>query len=78
MIIKTKKDIAAYIEKCPAVIEAKVAYEGDEPGGFEEVVKELTSLIAGSKEAPEFGEDWGPWLEENVDELLQDAISIVM
>ena len=77
-IIKTKQDIAAYIKKSPVVIAAKAAHEEDEPGGFEEVEEELVSMIAGAQGAPEFGDDWGPWLTENIEELLTDAISIVM
>jgi len=76
MIIKTKKDISDYIKNSPVVVETKTAY-GD-PEGFEEIEKELVSLIAGAITAPEYGNDWGPWLKDNIDELLQEAISIVM
>lgn len=76
MIISTKKNIADYIEKSPSYIEAEDEYEDDED--FEGVMDELVSLIAGHRDGPEFGEDWGTWLEENFDDLLEEAISVVM
>lgn len=77
-IIKTKKDIAAYIKKSPIVVETKKAYEADDAGDFKEVEEELVCLIAGSRSAPEFGDDWEAWLRDNINELLEDAVSIVM
>lgn len=78
LIIKTKKDIAAYIATSPVVLECKQAYEEDDPGSFKEVEDELVRLIASGEGSPDFGEDWEAWLSANIEELLQDAISIVM
>jgi hypothetical protein len=77
IIIRNKKDIAAYIASCPVVLESKRAYEEDDPGSFAEVEAELVKLIA-SESVPDFGEDWEEWLSDNIEELLQEAISIVM
>jgi len=77
-IFNNKKDIAAYVKASPEVLESKRAYEEDDPGGFDEVEEKLVSLISGSKGSPDFGEDWEEWLSNNFDELLQDAIGIVM
>lgn len=77
-IIATKKDIRAYIKQSPVVVESKAAYEEDDPESFGEVEDELVSLIAGSKDSPEFGTDWGTWLQDNIEELLRDALEIVM
>jgi hypothetical protein len=77
-IIATKRDIRAYVRQVPAVRDSRTAYEEDDPGSFDEVEDELVSLIAGAKDGPEFGTDWEPWLQDNIDELLRDAIEIVM
>jgi hypothetical protein len=77
-IFNNKKDIAAYLKSSPVVLESKRAYEEDDPGSFDEVEEELVSLISGSKGSPDFGEDWEEWLSNNLDELLTDAIEIVM
>ena len=78
-IFKTKKDIAEFLKQSPMVAEAKRDFEeGEEPGAFDLVEDELVSLIAGAKEAPDFGEDWTTWLEDNLDELIDEAISILM
>jgi hypothetical protein len=75
MIIKTRKDIADYVEKSPAFLEMKEEF-GDEA---EDIKMHAVSLIAGDMDTcPEFGEDWGTWLEENVEEMVQEAVSIVM
>ena len=78
MIVNYKKDVVALIKTLPEVVESKAAYEEDEPGGFDEVEKVLLGLVLGADGGPEFGTDWDKWLKENIDELLQDAISIVM
>lgn len=78
VIVRTKRDIAAYVKAVPVVVEAKAAYEEDAPGSFDEVETELVKLIAVADGSPDFGEDWGRWLEANVEELLQEAVSIVM
>ena len=77
-IIKTKKDILAYIKVSPIVIEAKTAYEEDGSDDFDDIEEELVGLIAGAKGSPDFGDDWESWLKDNIDEMLRDAISIVM
>lgn len=81
LIIRTKKDIADYVAKSPVVTACKQDYEADVPGSFAEVEKELVNLIASGvsfKNSPDFGEDWEPWLSEHVEELLQEAVDIVM
>ncbi len=77
-IIQTKKDLLAYIRQVPVVVAAKEACEEDQPGFWKEVEEELVSLLAGHKESPDFGEDWSKWLEDNISEQLDEAISIVM
>lgn len=78
LIIKNKKDIAAYLETSPVVIETKRDYEQEDPGSFAEIEKELAKLIATGDGSPDFGEDWEKWLADNVEELLSEAIDIVM
>ena len=79
VIFKTKKDIAAWLTTSPEVVECKDSYEevGD-AGTFDEVAKTLVGLIAAGESSPDFGEDWEQWLEDNIEELLQEAVSIVM
>lgn len=78
MVIKTKKELAAYIATFPEVVESKQAYEEDDPGSFDEVMVELVKQIAVGEGSPDFGEDWDPWISLNIDELLGEAIDIVM
>ena len=78
LIMKTKKDIATYISTSPPVLESKKAYEEDESEGFEEVTTELAKLLICGEGSPDFGEDWEEWLEDNIEEMLGEAISIVM
>jgi hypothetical protein len=78
MIINTKKDIAAYVKTSAVVLETKLAYEGDEPGGFAEIAKELVIVIHNSVGRPKYGTDWSDWLRDNIGEMLDEAISIVM
>jgi len=74
-IFKTKRDIAEFLKQSSVVAVERDNWEGHE--SFKEVEEELVSLIAGAKDSPDFGEDWGEWLEENIDELLGEAVSIV-
>ncbi len=75
---KNKKEIATWVSKNSLVAESrKAAEESDGPGAFEEVEEELVKLIAAGDNSPDFGEDWSEWLNENIDELLREAIAIV-
>ena len=76
MIVNKRSDIVAYVKENEQVRETKAAYEDDEE--FREVEKELVSLIQGADGHPEYGEDWTEWLEDNMDGLLSEAVSIVM
>lgn len=76
MIIKTRKDLAAYVKTSPAVVEAKKAYDHEED--WKEVEKELVQVLNGMQGCPDYGEDWGAWLEDNIDEAIEEAVSIVM
>jgi hypothetical protein len=80
MIVRTKKDIAAYLETNTKVVECKKAYEEDEPGGFKEVFDELVKVVTRQdlKKHPTWGTDWTEWFNDNMDELLNEAVSIVM
>lgn len=78
LIIKTKKDIAAWVSKHPKVREAKRAAEEDDgAGSFDEVEEELVKLLAVGDGSPDFGEDWQSWLTDNIDEQLNEAIEII-
>jgi hypothetical protein len=80
MIFNNKKDIISYVKTAPAVVETKRAYEGDTPGqsDFGEIEEELVGLIIAATDRPMYGKDWDAWLAVNVDELLREAVSIVM
>jgi hypothetical protein len=73
IIIMHKKDIIAYVDTAAAVAESKAAF-GE---GWDEVADVLCKEIRRA-EHPPYGSDWGPWLEENIEELLDEAVSIVM
>lgn len=76
MVVEGRKDIAEYLETSPPVVECKKAY-GD---GFDEIEKELVKVITRQDvmKHPAYGTDWGEWFDENIDELLGEAVSIVM
>lgn len=74
LVIRTKKDLATYVSTSPVVLETKKAYED----GFDEVEEELVKQLAVGEGSPDFGDDWEEWLADNIDELLGEAISIVM
>jgi hypothetical protein len=76
MIVKTRKDIRHYVENSPEVLESKSAYDDDVE--WKEIEDELVKVIMTTDGCPEFGEDWAEWLDDNIDEMLQEAISIVM
>jgi hypothetical protein len=84
MIIKDKKDVAAYLEMVvrtnEKVLECKKAYEEDESGGFKEIMDELVKVVTRQDcmKHPAYGTDWDEWFDDNVEELLEQAISIVM
>lgn len=78
MIINSSKDICAHIKTMPAFIETKIAYEEGAPGSFDEVEEVLLEVIVDFEGRPEYGTDWDAWLQNNIDEMLQEAVSIVM
>ena len=85
LVISHKKDIAAYIATTSALDETKTAYvsdldEGERESAWAEVTAELLSVITHNllAEHPPYGEDWEPWLKENIDELAEEVVSIVM
>jgi len=78
MIVKNKKDVAEYIASSPVVAETKVAYEEGDRGDFTEISEELVRVICRTSGRPKYGTDWGTWLDDNIDEMLQEAVSIVM
>ena len=78
VIFNTKKDIAAYVTVAPVVLEAKRSWGEGDPTTFNEATKELARLIAVGEGSPDFGEDWEEWLAKNIEELFEEAISIVM
>lgn len=77
-VIKTKKELGEYLAALPAVIDCKTSYEEDQPEPFDEVMDELVKLAAVGEGSPDFGEDWSAWISEHIEELLQEAIDIVM
>jgi len=76
MVVSSKKDIARAFEDLEPVVDCGRAY-GD---GFDEVEEELVKVITRQdvKEHPAYGTDWGEWFDENIEELLNEAVSIVM
>lgn len=78
MIIRNRDDIVAYIKCHPQVIESKKSYENDRE--FREIEMEMVKLIRGNvlTAHPKYGTDWSEWLSDNIDELLDEAVSIVM
>jgi hypothetical protein len=85
LIISHKKDIAAYIATTSALDETKTAYvsdleEDEREEAWAEVTSELLSVITHNliAEHPPYGADWETWLKENIDELVEEAVSIVM
>lgn len=78
LIIKTKKDLTAYVAAHPLVLETKKAYEGKESEEFDGIKEELVKLLAVGDDSPDFGEDWEAWLTDNIEWLLGEAIDIVM
>jgi hypothetical protein len=78
MIIANKKGIVAYVAATDvaAVKEAKEAYTSD-GGDWDEIAKELVKEIQRAKH-PAYGTDWSAWLKANIEELLQEAIGIVL
>lgn len=78
LIIKTKKDLTAYVDASPLLLECKRAYKDDELEEYEEIKKELVGLLAVGEGSPDFGDDWEEWLEAHLDEMLREAIDIVM
>jgi hypothetical protein len=83
MIIKTRREIAEYIEAAfksePDLKEMAEAVREDDGNDneLEQIKEELLSLIQADREHPEYGEEWGPWLDEHIVELAQEAASIV-
>jgi hypothetical protein len=78
MIFNSMKDIATYVNACPEVIECKKAYEEDQPGAFDEIEDALVLEIVDFEGRPEYGTDWTEWLDDNIGEMLDEAVSIVM
>jgi hypothetical protein len=89
MFIKTRKDLLEYIKSSSAIGELKATFKKPEEGDYtdDELVKEIADeavcLIAGrdsllcygnaERICPDFGEDWGPWLDENLRYLIGEA-----
>ena len=74
VIVRTKGDIQVYVKAHPAVVETGTAY-GE---GFDEIEDMLVKLILEADDRPVFNTDWSVWLEGEIEELLQEAVDIVM
>jgi hypothetical protein len=76
-IIKTKWDLSGKLKNFPAFSKAMLAISTTIPGFysfFADVADEMVRKAASAPDAPDFGEDWEEWLNENVDDLVADAI----
>lgn len=85
LVISHKKDIAAYIATTSALDETKTAYvsdldESEREEAWAEVTAELLAVITHNliAEHPPYGADWESWLKKNIDDLVEEAVSIVM
>ena len=86
LVISHKKDIAKYIASTPALDEMRTAYvscfddESERDEAWAEVATELLAVITHNllEPHPPYGTDWDPWLKQNIDDLAEEAISIVM
>lgn len=91
MIINDKKDLANYLGSCEELKELRDVEHGDDTSGDEgewpEFRKEIVKLCfdktyldeaLGITPPPPLGQDWSGWLKEHLDEISQEAVSIVM
>jgi hypothetical protein len=76
LILKNKAELVEALVAHPLVKEAREAFDSEVEWG--EVRREFLREVQRAPGRPKYGEDWQAWLDENVEELLQEALSIVM
>lgn len=91
VVISNKEDLQVYLNDCEETKDIREAEKGDDTTGGEgewpEFRREIVKLCfdkaylrdaLGMDPPPDLGKDWDRWLEDHLDEIIEEAISIVM
>jgi hypothetical protein len=91
LIINDKKQLRAWLDTCKGTQELRDVEKGDDASGGEgewpEFRREIVKLCfdktylkdaLGIELPPPLGSDWDPWLERNLEDIIEEAVSIVM
>jgi hypothetical protein len=91
VIIRNRKELTAYLQTCKETEELRKIERENDPAGrdgeWSEFHKEIVDLCFDKeylKDAlalpspPALGQDWNPWLKKHLEDVIEEAISIVM
>lgn len=79
MIITSRKQLRTHLESLPH-IRQEISESSEDP---DMMYYQLVQLLASGQDGigrgmpPDFGEEWEPWLQENLDWYIEEAFSIV-
>jgi hypothetical protein len=79
MIIKNRKELREHLESLDSLMTEIDEAEFDR----KEIIDQMVQLLAsgesgiGKTPTPDFGDEWEPWLTENIDYFFEEACSIV-